>query len=140
MLNLRWSLEMESISRIFGKLSAADRPISQEQLVLSAWPGAVGKKIASHTRAAKMVRTRLVIEVEDQIWQRQLFVMQRQILANLESKVGRGLVDELYFKIVPRRIEPQRAPSSLFAQDEADRIADPGMRHVYKQARRKESA
>jgi len=144
MLNLRWSLEMESISRVFGKfsgkLNAADRPISQEQLVLSAWPGAVGKKIASHTRAAKMVRTRLVIEVEDQIWQRQLFVMQRQILANLETKVGRGLVDELYFKIVPRRIEPQRAPSSLFAQDEADRIADPGMRHVYKEARRKESA
>jgi Dna[CI] antecedent, DciA len=128
---------MESASRIFGKLAAADRPISPEQLVISAWPGAVGKRIAVHARAAKMVRTRLVVEVEDEIWQRQLFVMTRQILANLESKVGRGIVDELYFKIVPRRIDPQRAPMSLFSQDEADQIKDPVMRHIFKAARDK---
>ena len=88
------------------------------------------------------MRTRLVVEVEDQIWQRQLFVLTRQILANLEMKIGRGVVDDLEFRIVPRRLEPQRAPVSmpgLFA-DEADRIADPVMRHIYKTARRKESA
>lgn len=133
---------MESVSRIFGKLNVADRPISPEQLVLSAWKGAVGKKIAIHTRASKLVRTRLVVEVEDQIWQRQLFVLTRQILANLEVKVGRGIVDDLEFRIVPRRIEPQRAAVSipgLFA-DDADKIADPIMRHIYKVARRKESA
>ena len=135
---------MESVSRIFGKLPVADRPISPEQLVLSAWSAAVGKKIAARTRPAKLVRTRLVVEVEDQIWQRQLFVLTRQILANLEVKVGRGIVDEVEFRIVPRRIEPQRArvssPDTLFPADEADRIADPGMRHIYKAARRKESA
>jgi hypothetical protein len=138
---------VESISRIFGKLSEADRPISPEQLVLSAWSSAVGKKIAARTRPTKMVRTRLVVEVEDQIWQRQLFVLTRQILANLEVKVGRGIVDEVEFRIVPRRREPNRALVSmpgLFAGlhpgDEADQISDPHMRHIYKAARRKESA
>ena len=134
---------MESVSRIFGKLREADRPISPEQLVLSAWKSAVGKRLAARTRPSKLVRTRLVVEVEDQIWQRQLFVLTRQILANLEAKVGRGIVDEVEFRIVPRRIEPQRAPAAmpgLFAADEADQIADPIMRHIYKAARRKESA
>jgi len=133
---------MESVSRIFGKLREADRPITPEQLVLSAWSGAVGKKIAARTRPSKLVRTRLVVEVEDQIWQRQLFVLTRQILANLEVKVGRGIVDEVEFRIVPRRMQPHRAAVSmpgLFA-DEADQIADPVMRHIYKTARRKESA
>jgi predicted nucleic acid-binding Zn ribbon protein len=133
---------VESVSRIFGKLKVADQPISPEQFVLSAWKGAVGRKIALHTRASKLVRTRLVVEVEDQIWQRQLFVLTRQILATLEVKVGRGMVDDLEFRIVPRRMEPQRAATSmpgLFA-DEADQIADPIMRHIYKSARRKASA
>ena len=134
---------MESVGRIFGKLAEDERPISQEQLVLSAWKGAVGKKIAARTRAAKMVRTRLIVEVEDQIWQKQLFVMERQILAVLEKKLGPGVVDEVHFKVVPPRREPQKAVASvpgLFAQDEADQIADPMMRHIYKKARRKESA
>lgn len=134
---------MESISRIFGKLSEADCPISTEQLVLSAWKSAVGKKIAFRTRPLKLVRTRLVVEVEDQIWQKQLFVLTRQILANLETRVGSGMVDDLEFRIVPRRREPQRAIVSkpgLFAPDEADNITDPVMRHIYKAARRKESA
>jgi hypothetical protein len=133
---------VESVSRIFGKLKESDRPIGPEQLVLSAWSSAVGKKIAARTRPAKLVRTRLVVEVEDQIWQRQLFVLTRQILANLEVKVGRGIVDEVEFRIVPRRMEPQRAAVSMpgLFLDEADQIADPIMRHIYKAARRKESA
>jgi hypothetical protein len=131
---------MESIGRIFRKLSDEECQISSDQLVMSSWPGAVGKNIAKRTRAAKMVRKRLVVEVEDQILQQQLFVMQRHILANLELKVGPGLVDELFFKVAPRRMEPQRATSSLPSLDEADRIADPVMRQIYKSARRKESA
>jgi hypothetical protein len=139
MLNLQGSPDMESVSRIFGKLDAADRPISAEQLACSAWPAAVGKKIAVRTRAAKLVRTRLVIEVEDKIWQRNLFILSRQILGNLDKRLGPGVVDDLEFRIVPKRIAPQRAESSLFT-DEADRIADPIMRHIYKAARHKETA
>jgi hypothetical protein len=130
---------MESISRIFGKLDPTERPISTDQLACSAWPAAVGKKIAVKTRASKLVRTKLVVEVEDKIWQRNLFILSNQILGNLEKKLGRGLVEELEFRIVPRSIEAKRAQSSLFA-DEADGITDPVMRHIYKAARQKETA
>jgi hypothetical protein len=132
---------MESVSRYFGKLDLAEPAISGEQLVLSAWRGAVGKKIADRTRPHKLVRTRLVIDVEDRVWQKQLFALSRQILANLEKKVGHGLVDDLEFRVAPRRIPPQRATASLpLLDDEAAGISDPVMRHIYKHARLKERA
>jgi hypothetical protein len=130
---------MESASRYFGKIDSAERPLSAEQLACSAWPSAVGKKIAARTRAAKLVRDSLVIEVEDQIWQRNLFVLSRQILGNLEKKIGKGIVEHLEFRIVPHRIQPRRAATSQTI-DEADGILDPVMRHLYKVARRKDSA
>jgi hypothetical protein len=130
---------MESASRFFGKIDSAERPLSAEQLACSAWAAAVGKKIATRTRAAKLVRTNLVIEVEDQLWQRNLFVLSRQILGNLEKKIGKGIVEHLEFRIVPHRIQPRRAIASQ-SLDEADGILDPVMRHLYKVARRRESA
>jgi hypothetical protein len=57
-------------------------------------------------RPAKLVRTRLVVEVEDQTWQRQLFALTPHILNNLDRTLGRGLVEDPEFRIVPRRREP----------------------------------
>ncbi|MCU1257438.1 MAG: hypothetical protein JWO80_323 [Bryobacterales bacterium] len=131
---------MEKASRIFGRMNVRERPITAEQIVLSAWARAVGKKIAQNTRPAKLVRTRLVVEVEDAVWQKNLFVLSRHIVGNLGRAVGPGLVDDVEFRIIPRRREPQRAAAAmpLFA-DEADRIADPVLRDIYKAARRKET-
>lgn len=113
--------------------------LSPEELACAAWPQAVGRKIALHTRAAKLVRTRLVVEVEDKTWQRQLFALSRDILKNLEKNLGAGLVEDVEFRIVPRRREPQRAAEAmpgLFA-DEAAGIEDPVMRSIYKASRKK---
>jgi hypothetical protein len=52
------------------------------------------------------------------------------------------LVEETYFRIVPRRREPQRAMQSapgLFA-DEADAIEDPVMRGIYVASRKRAGA
>ena len=86
------------------------------------------------------MRTKLIVEVEDHIWQRQLFALSRQILTNLAKSVGPGLVEDLEFKVVPRRREPARAqtaPSRRPLLDEADGIADPVMRDIYRAARKK---
>ncbi|HTP30565.1 MAG TPA: DUF721 domain-containing protein [Candidatus Acidoferrales bacterium] len=107
----------------------------------SAWPDAVGKRIASHTRVTKLVRTRLVVEVEDSTWQRQLFSLSRHILHNLEKALGPGLVDDLEFRVVPRRREPLVARvSTPGISDDADAIADPVLRDLYKVSRRKAQA
>ena len=100
---------MEIASRVIRGMRLAGEPVSDEQLACAAWPQSVGKKVAVHTRAARMVRTRLVVEVEDRIWQRQLFTLSNQILGRLEKNLGRGVVEDLEFRIVPRRREPGRA-------------------------------
>lgn len=130
---------MERASKLIRGLRLSGDVITAEEMACAAWPDAVGKKVAVHTRAAKLVRNRLVVEVEDATWQRQLFGLSRHILANLERSLGPGLVGDLEFRVVPRRREPQRAQQAaptLFA-DDADAIADPVMRSIYKASRKK---
>ena len=137
-LNLRSrSLKMERASRLMGKLSG---PIDVDDLARAAWPLAVGKKVAARARPARMVRKRLIVEVEDPIWKKQLFTLSRQILTNLERHLGQGIVEDLEFRVVPPRRGPQRAEvaqPALAALDDADQIADPVMRNMYKLARKK---
>ena len=130
---------MERASKLIRELIRSRDMITPEQLCCAAWPEAVGKKIAAHTRACRMVRTRLIVEVEDYTWQRQLFSLTPHILCNLEKSVGGGLVKDLEFRIVPRRREPQRAAQAVPAlfPDEADGIADPVLRGIYKASRKK---
>ena len=134
------STNMERASKLIRQLGLSGDTIGIDELACAAWPQAVGKRIASHTRAAKLVRTRLVVEVEDATWQRQLFSLSPFMIRNLAKIVGPGLVEELEFRVMPRRREPQRAvqaaPGGLFA-DEADAIADPVMRGIYKASRSK---
>ena len=132
---------MERVSRLIGNLRVAEQPLTPEQVVLSAWPRAVGKRLAANARAIKLIRNRLVIEVEDDVWQRNLFTVSRQILANLAKHVGPKVVDDLTFNVVPRRREPQRALTAtpIFA-DDADAIQDPVLRRIYKATRYRETA
>ena len=133
---------MERASKLIRGLRLPGDTISAEELACAAWGPAVGKKVAAHTRAAKLVRTRLVVEVEDQVWQRQLFSLSRDILRNLEKSLGSGLVDDLEFRVAPRRREPQRAQKAmpgLFA-DEASGIEDPVLRSIYIASRKRAQA
>ncbi|MGO4880972.1 MAG: DUF721 domain-containing protein [Bryobacteraceae bacterium] len=130
---------MERASRLMGKLTG---PIDVDDLARAAWPLAVGKKIAARTRPARMVRTRLIVEVEDHVWKMQLLSLSRQILTNLERHLGPEIVADLEFRIMPPRRDAQRAEVSqpALAFDEANEIADPFMRHLYRSARKKATA
>jgi hypothetical protein len=133
---------MELASKLIRGLGLPGDTLSAQELACAAWATAVGKKVAAHTRAAKLVRTKLVVEVEDHVWRTQLFALSYQILRNLAKGIGPGLVDQLEFKVVPRRREPARASSStptpLF--DEADAIADPVLRDIYRASRKRQQA
>jgi len=130
---------MERASKFIRRLGLPGDTLTAGELACAAWPIAVGKRIAAHTRAARLVRTKLIVEVEDAIWRNQLFSLSRQILANLAKSVGPNLVEDLEFKVVPRRRDPARAmtavPASLL--DEADGIADPVLRDIYRVARKR---
>jgi predicted nucleic acid-binding Zn ribbon protein len=138
---------MERASKLIRAMKLPSGTISPEEVACAVWPGAVGKRIAVHTRAARLVRTRLVIEVEDVIWRRQLMALSPQILHNLEEGLGRGAVEELEFRVVPTRREPQRARASqdlhataASGDDEANGIADPVLRGIYLASRKRARA
>ena len=132
---------MERASKLIRGLGLPRETITPEQIACGAWPAAVGKKIAAHTRPARMVRSSLIVEVEDHVWQRQLFALTQHILRNLEKSLGAGMIEDVEFRVAPRRRDPQRAdlpvPSLL---DEADGIADPVMRGIYRASRSKAMA
>ncbi|HYA16710.1 MAG TPA: DUF721 domain-containing protein [Bryobacteraceae bacterium] len=134
---------MDQASRIIGRI--AGEVITPERIACGAWKRAVGKRIAAHTRAAKLVRTTLVIEVEDEVWKKNLWSLRYQILRNLEKAIGPEIVSDLELRVMPLRIEPQRADrgENLVVQSlelTGDNIADPGLRRIYKAARRRETA
>ena len=130
---------MERASKAIRRLRLSGEPIDDAQVACAAWALSVGRKIAGHTRAARMVRTRLIVEVEDATWQRQLFTLTPQILVKLEQNLGRGVVEQVEFRIVPRRREPQRAAAAMPAPaaDEASEIPDPVLRSLYRASRKK---
>src|SRR5207245_8992453 len=70
---------MERASRLLGKLKFPGDSVSTDELVCAAWSAAVGKKIARHARAERLVRTKLIVGVADAVWKRQLFTMSRII-------------------------------------------------------------
>lgn len=131
---------MERASRLIGRLKLPGGLVSAEDRACAAWPLAVGKKIARHTNAVKLVRSTLVIEAEDVIWQRQLNTLRHQIVSRLREVMGDGTVTDLDFRpMIPRRL-PQRAEKAHTIADEAELIQDPVLERLYKDSRKKASA
>ena len=131
---------MERAGRVLSKLKLPAGAVRPDDLARAAWSPAVGPKVAARTQAVWFSDGRLVVEVEDSIWQRQLTVLKGQILKKLEEILGQPLVGEIQFRLLSRRRMPQRADSPRTGQDEADQIPDPGLRQIYKQQRRRRSA
>jgi hypothetical protein len=130
--------DMERASKLIRRMKLPGDTISPEDVACTVWADAVGKKIASHSRAARLVRTRLVVEVEDKVWRTQLMALSGHILHNLEKSLGRGAVEELEFRVVPPRRDPQRAMAATAGiYDEANAIADPVLRSIYRASRKK---
>jgi len=137
---------MERAARVFQKNKLSKNLLTDEDILRAAWPAAVGKSIASHTSRVRLVRTCLVVEVEDAVWQRQLRGLSLQIVDRVRKLTGVASLADVEFRIgVPRR-QPQRAetPQSDLPQaqpvDEADQIQDPVLKKVYRLSRRKASA
>lgn len=134
---------MQQASHFLAKISSLREACDAGDLVCAAWKRAVGKNIAAHSRASKLVRDKLVVEVEDWLWQRNLMGLSRQILKNLEKTIGKGLVADLEFRIMPPRRDAMRAAASSATfelSDEASAIADPGLRRIYRRKRNREIA
>jgi hypothetical protein len=136
---------MERASKVFRGMRLPASTMSPEEMACTVWADAVGKRIAARTRAVRLVRKHMVVEVEDPIWRAQLMSLSGQILRNLAKSLGDGAVEDLEFRVVPLRREPERARRAMPAVaaasaglfDEAEGIADPVLRSIYRASRKK---
>ncbi|HLJ49071.1 MAG TPA: DUF721 domain-containing protein [Bryobacteraceae bacterium] len=130
---------MERAGRFLSKLKLGGA-VGPDDLALAAWPAAVGKRLAQRTRAVSLVRGNLIVEVEDGVWQKQLFYLRGQILNKIHLVMGDATVTDVEFRIGPPRRPPQtsaRLRTDVATLDDADGIVDPVLRVLYKQARKK---
>jgi predicted nucleic acid-binding Zn ribbon protein len=125
--------QMQRAGTLIGKLKLPRGASDVETRARAAWAVAVGKKIERHTRATMLVRNTLVVEVEDMVWQRQLNTMRPLLIHNLNEALGQALVSEIDFRSVPARMKPGSAAQAR-PGNEADAIADPVMRMLYKRS------
>jgi predicted nucleic acid-binding Zn ribbon protein len=131
---------MERAAKLLSQIRLPAGCLSREELACAVWPQAVGKRIARHTRAVSLADSRLMVEVEDPIWEWQLSSLRKPILSKLQELLGPETVSQVQFRLqVPRRL-PQRAEELRSPQDEADRIENPCLRRLYKSSRRKSLA
>jgi predicted nucleic acid-binding Zn ribbon protein len=137
---------MERAAKLLRQWKLASGHVSSDQVAIAAWSVAAGKKIAAHSRAVNLVRGRLVVEVSDEIWQKQLRSVRGFILSKLEKDLGEPLVTDIEFRVVPLRRGPAReervvrGPLFPAGPDEADAIGDPFMALVYKAKRKRSTA
>jgi hypothetical protein len=129
---------MESATKLLRRYRFAKHCVSHAQLVQAVWPKVVGKKVAEHSEIRGLWHGTLIVQVEDPIWQEHLTTLRGQILVQLVSLVGAGLVTEIEFRVgVPRR-KPAR--EERVAAAEPDGIEDPILSRIYLASKKRASA
>lgn len=138
---------MERAARLINKHKASQRLLDESDIARGVWPTAVGAAIARHTVRLHVVRDSLVVEVEDAVWQKQLYGLSRQILARVQQCMGSVAIQNIEFRVgIPRREPQQEAGTrstvvpSQDADDEAERIQDPMLKKLYQRSRKRSIA
>lgn len=131
---------MERAARLLGKVKFPKGTASPEDRARAAWPMAVGRLIAARTRVYGLVRNTLVVEVEDMVWQKQLFTLRWQILDNMRAALGPDLVLEVEFRPMIPRLGPRTETVPRPAAPDSTLPSDPVLAVVYRNSRKKASA
>lgn len=89
--------------------------LSPGEIAAAAWPVAVGKRLAERTKVVRFDSGKVTVEVEDELWRKNLMGLKGQILGNLRKLTGLDLVEEIHFQLaVPRRppVRQEQSPAA----------------------------
>jgi predicted nucleic acid-binding Zn ribbon protein len=70
-----------------------------EQRAVMEWPDVVGAKVAENSRAVRIERGQLLIEVGSSVWAQELSLMRREILRKMNDRLGGRTVKSLHFVV-----------------------------------------
>lgn len=84
--------------------AAAESEEVVEAAAIAAWKHVVGAALVNHAVPVQLQNKKLVVVVEDNIWQRQLEQMRGQLLFRLNSILGQPLVKSIELRIDPKTL------------------------------------
>jgi predicted nucleic acid-binding Zn ribbon protein len=87
----------EILADLAKSLGIAQKLSEQEAVV--AWSDVVGEKIAQHSRAVRVDRGRLFVEVDSSVWVHELRFMKQKIMRELNNRVGKTAIENVHFVI-----------------------------------------
>ncbi|MGH9821344.1 MAG: DciA family protein [Pyrinomonadaceae bacterium] len=112
----------KAIPKIFEQIEA--NPDAREAFVFAAWRRTVGDLLNEHTVPVELAGSKLRVAVANLTWQRHLEDMAAQILAKLNSWLGRSPVRFIEFYIDEKRAAANRLTSRVPDDSEPDRISE----------------
>ena len=62
------------------------------------WAELVGPKIAEHTEPVKLMRNRLEVLCDHDVWRTELQFLKPELLKKIAEELGEGVVKEIYLK------------------------------------------
>jgi len=68
-----------------------------EQRAVVEWNDIVGRRVAEHARALRVDNGRLFVEVDSSVWSQELTLMKRNILRQINDRIGRKAIDNIHF-------------------------------------------
>ncbi len=117
------------LGKSWGKLATEVWP--NEHRIKKLWQEAVGPAIAAKTEPSRLFGTKLNVTVTSAAWMNELTFHKADILEKLTKGLGKGVVEDIIFKVgkvnPPRKKKPEPKPSrrelSPHELGEIDRIA-----------------
>jgi predicted nucleic acid-binding Zn ribbon protein len=91
-----------------------------EAACIAAWKHIVGEGLGSHAVPVQLQNQKLVVLVEDNIWQRQLEQMRGQLLFRLNSLLGQTLVESIELRIDPKSLTKARGSREGLKKERPD--------------------
>lgn len=90
----------KKIDRILGSIIGQRkwrRGISEAEIFIR-WPELVGPKIAEHTEPVKLMRNRLEVLCDHDVWRTELQFLKPELLKSIAEKLGEGVVKEIFLR------------------------------------------
>lgn len=107
---------IKTLPGVFDAMETADEV--REAFVFAAWRHVAGEQTADRTSPITVEERKLVVAVEDKTWKRNLESLAPQLLFQLNSALGRSLIDLIEFRVDSAQI-PKRNHRLQDADDEA---------------------
>lgn len=109
---------IKTLPAILAAAGASDEVV--EAACIAAWKHIVGKGLGNHAVPVQLQNQKLVVVVEDNIWQRQLEQMRGQLLSRLNSLLGKTLVKSIELRIDPKSLAKARGSREALKKERPD--------------------